>query len=150
MVRVRGKQLAIPPLLVGPSAAVVFLEYVLRIGEVHDELWLTASKLPSPAEIIEASRRSRQKAEAFTFAHTFPRVVRRHPYPVKWDNLGVPQFDSYADWLDHRVDRSVQKHIRKSIRDSVVAEAVPYTDTLVKAIRPAAAAAAADRRWKTM
>lgn len=133
-VSVRGRQRFLPSVPVGENATVVLKGRLLTIGEVHDEFWLRAKDIPEPEEIVGILRRARRVPDLFTFTQKVPDVVPRHPYLLEWDNLAVASFDSYAQWFDHQIDRSVRKHVRKSAREDVVAADVPFTDELVSAI----------------
>jgi hypothetical protein len=133
-VSVRGRRRVVPAIPVGPDTVVVVRGRVLRIGEVRDEFWLPARDLPEPTTIIGALRRARRRPDLFTFAEKLPDVAARHAYHRESDNLAVASFDSYAEWFEQQVDRSVRKHVRKAAREGVGTEELAYTDRLVQGI----------------
>jgi hypothetical protein len=133
LLSVRGKRHAVPAVAVGPHATVILQGRVIRIASIHDEFWLDPEELPSPDAAIAALKASKMKADLFTFAQPLGDGARSYDHYRDWDNVAVATFDSYDDWFA-KVNRSVRKHVKKSVREGVSVEVVPFSDELVHGI----------------
>jgi hypothetical protein len=134
LISVRGKRRMVPAISVGPTARVILLGGLLKTGYVHDEFWLQAKSLPKPEDIVTTLRESGAGADLFTFAQKLPDVSPKYAYHLEWNTLAVAKFDSYAEWFDKQINRSVRKHIRKAEREGIGTEVVPFTDDLVRGV----------------
>lgn len=134
-VSIQGRQRSIPSIRICSTAVVVLKGTFIKIGSIHDEFWVESTELPEPAEIIQKLRDSSISPDIFKFSQKFPLTNPLYNYPMEWDNLAVASFDSYKEWFDDKINRSVKKHVRKTIREGVRAEVKPFTDELVHGVR---------------
>ncbi|MFV9645411.1 MAG: hypothetical protein ACNYWU_06270 [Desulfobacterales bacterium] len=133
-VSIKGRQRSIPCIRICSTAVVVLNGTLIKVGSVHDEFWMESKALPEPAEIIQKLRKSSFRPDVFKFAQKFPRTTPQYKYPMEWDNLAVASFDSYAEWFEKKINRSVKKHVRKAVKKGVRTDVVPFTDELVHGI----------------
>jgi hypothetical protein len=130
----RGRRRTLRAIQISPRASVISRGTLIRIAEVHDEFWLSRDELPDAEQAISMLKRAPRPPDIFAFSQKIPDTAPVHCYHMEWTNVAVARFDSYGEWFEKQVNRSVRKNIRKAEREGVVAEVVPYTDELVAGI----------------
>lgn len=133
-VSIKGRQRSIPSIRICSTAVVELKGTLIKVGSVHDEFWMESKALPEPAEIIQKLRKSSSMPDIFKFAQKFPQITPQYKYPMEWNNLAVASFDSYAEWFEKKINRSVKKYVRNAVKEGVRTEVVPFTDELVHGI----------------
>jgi hypothetical protein len=133
VVSLRGRCHTVPAVAIGRNAKVILQGRVIKVASIHDEFWLDPEDLPSPDAAIATLKESKMKADLFRFTQTLLEGVPKYDYYHDWDNVAVATFDSYDDWFA-KVNRSVRKHVKKSVRERVSVEVVPFSDELVQGI----------------
>jgi hypothetical protein len=133
-ISIKGKQRDFPAVPIGPKAIVVIKGTFLKIAEVQDEYWLESKDIPEPSAIIDKLHQVAVKPDLFTFTQKIPDISPKYSYHLEWNNLAVAKFESYDEWFERIVDRSVRKHIRKSVKEGLQTELVSFTDAFVKGI----------------
>jgi len=133
VVSVKGEQSVLPAIRVS-NVVLVVTGKLLKIAQIHDEVWLESQSLPDPLEIIKRLRSMRNRPDVFTFAQRLPDVMPHYPYLFEWENVAAVTTESYSSWFKTSVKRSVRKDIRKSQREGIVAEVVTFDDQLVEGI----------------
>jgi hypothetical protein len=133
-ISVRGKQRVVPIIDIGGSTTVQVKGTFLKIAEVIDEFCLNSKELLEPSVIIEKLKQLTPAPDIFVFEQKIPDISPRFDYHFEWVNYAVAYFDSYSDWFEKKVDRSVRKYIRQSLRKGVHTKIVPFTDEFVMGI----------------
>lgn len=133
-ISIKGKQHKFPSVKISPKITVVIKGRFLKIAEIHDEVWLESKDIPEPSIIIDKLLQSPVKLDLFTFTQKLPDVSPKYSYRLEWDNLSVSNFESYTDWFENKINRSVKKHIRKSVKEGLHTEQVVFTDEFIKGI----------------
>lgn len=133
-ISLRGKQRAVPVIQIGGSTVVQLRGNFLKIGEVIDEFWLNSMELLEPSVIIEKLKSVKNSPDIFVFEQKMPDISPRFDYHLEWVNYAVAHFDSHSEWFEKKINYSVRKHIRKSIREGVETKIVPFTDELIMGV----------------
>ncbi len=129
----KGREYVVPAIKI---CGVVFVVTgkLLKIAQIHDEVWLESRNLPDPLEIIKSFGNMRDRPDIFTFAQRLPDVTPHYPFPFELENVAAATIESYRSWFETQVDRSVRKHVRKSQREGIVTGIAPFDDKLVEGI----------------
>lgn len=133
VISVKGKQCIVPAIEIC-GVVLVVTGKLLKIAQIHDEVWLDSRNLPDPMEILKSLGNMRGRPDIFTFAQRLPDVAPHYPYHFEWENVAAATIESYRSWFEKDVDRSVKKHIRKAQREGIVTEISPFDDKLVEEI----------------
>lgn len=133
-ISIKGKQRKLPVVHINPKVAVVIKGNILKSAEIYDESWLEFKNMPEPTTIINKLIESAVKPDLFTFTQKVHDKSARYPYHTEQDNLSVANFESYTDWFEKKINRSVRKHIRKSVAEGLRTERVAFTDEFVNGI----------------
>jgi hypothetical protein len=134
VISVKGKRRAVEAISVAPASTVIFSGRYLTVGVIDDEFWIEASALPTPTDVIDALRRHPSRPDLFSFTQKLPNVAPQYGYHRERESLAVARFESYSEWFETQVNRSVRKHLRKAAREGIVAKIVPFDNELIGGI----------------
>ena len=131
---IKGKQRVVPAISIG-SVAVVIKGRVLKVAQIHDEIWLDAGSIPDPLRIIDELRSMQNPPDIFTFTQSVPDVTPKYDYHLEWDNFAVTHTASYEEWFERVISAEARKKIRKAAKKGVTTEIVPFNDELIRSIK---------------
>jgi hypothetical protein len=132
-INVRGKQVAVPTLAVGPCKVVVTGRW-LKLAKVKSEDWLEQEPVRDPAEFVAQIQHSQLTADIFTFTQRVDSPEPRFPYRFERDNVAAIPLTTYDDWWQKRLSRKTRQEVTRSQRLGVVVKAVPWGDALIAGI----------------
>lgn len=103
-----------------------------RLARLRDEPWLEPP-LPGPAQLAEALRGSRMRADVFTVAQSVEDPEPRHAAPFTWDSLAVADTGEFDPWWNE-LPQETRKHVRRARKAGLIVRPVPFDDPLVAGI----------------
>jgi hypothetical protein len=90
--------------------------------------------LQDPKLAVELFRKSKTRADLFTFIPRLSETAPKYDYPVEWDNMAALRVTSFDDWMKNQIDRKVRNMVRKSEKTGVEIREVAYDDSFVQGI----------------
>jgi hypothetical protein len=91
--------------------------------------------LEDPQEALEYFRKTRTRADLFTFIQKLSETRPKYSYPMEWDNMAALPVSTFDHWIAHQVNSKVRNMIRKADKNGVVAREAPYDDAFVQGIQ---------------
>ena len=90
--------------------------------------------LDNPEAAIETLRKSRTRADVFTFIQRLSESEPKFSYPREFDNFAALPVSTYDHWMAKQIDFKTRNKVRKAAKNGVVTQEVPYDDTFVQGI----------------
>jgi hypothetical protein len=90
--------------------------------------------LEDPAEAIAVLKKSRPRADLFTFTQKLTDLTPRYSYLMEWDNLAVLPVTSLDHWMKNQIDFKARNKSRKAGKAGVEVKEVPFDDALIEGI----------------
>ena len=86
-----------------------------------------------PDVFITKLKKSKLKADVFTFAQRPPQIAPKYEYHFEWDNWAAIPTTCFKDWWENLPQES-RKNVRRAGRRGVVVKIVPFDDNLVRGV----------------
>ena len=131
-IRIAGKTLYVPSVEVCGRTVVVTGEWI-RTAQIKDEDVVEGVIVEDPDSFITKLRKSKLKADVFTFAQRPPRIAPKHEYHFEWNNWAAIPTTCFKDWWENLPQES-RKNVRRATRRGVVVKIVPFDDNLVRGV----------------
>ena len=90
--------------------------------------------LDDPEAMLDALRKSRIRADLFTFLQQLPETQPKYPYPMEWDNLAVLPVSTFDHWWNNQIRSFPRNRARQAEKRGVTLREVPFDDALVRGI----------------
>jgi hypothetical protein len=79
-------------------------------------------------------RKSRTRADIFTFIQQLRDTSPKYSYSMEWDNMAAIRVTTFDDWMKNQIDFKARNKARKAEKNGVVVREVPYDDAFVRGI----------------
>jgi hypothetical protein len=132
-IRIAGKTMFVPSVDVCGRTVVVTGGW-LRMAAVKDEELVEKEIVENPSDFIQQLKKTRLRADIFSFAQKLPEIAPKHQYDFEWDNWAVIPITCFTDWWEKRLPQETRKNVRRASKRGVVVRPVPFSDELVKGI----------------
>jgi hypothetical protein len=132
-IRVKGKNVLVPSVQIDGRTVIANGKW-LRIANLRDEDMLEGETVSDPPRFIARLKEADLSADIFTFAQKLADTVPKYKYHVEWDNLAVIPMTTFSEWWEKRVDASVRRAVRKSVKTGVEVKLAEFNDDLIKGI----------------
>jgi len=104
--------------------------------------WLRVARLAAdgyefvdnPQPLLEEMRRSRLRADLFTFTQSLAETTPRYEYPMEWDNFAAIPVSTFEHWWNHQIRSFPRNRARQAEKKGAVIKEVPFSDALVQGI----------------
>jgi hypothetical protein len=90
--------------------------------------------LEDPAALVAELRRSRLKADLFSFCQRLPHIEPRHTYHLEWDSLAVLPVTTYETWWKDQINNKTRNLVVKARKKGVVVRPAVFDDEFVRGI----------------
>lgn len=107
---------------------------LLKIAEIHDEVWREPDAAGNPEAVANDLKKSRIRADIFTFAQPLPETLPKYQHYMEWDNFAVVPITTFEEWWTKRLPQVTRKNVRRAQKRGVVTRVVAFDDELVKGI----------------
>ncbi len=87
-----------------------------------------------PEAALAAVRKSRSRADVFTFIQRLSNTTPQYSYPMEWDNMAALRITTFDDWMTNQIDFKARNKARKAGKNGVTVAEVPFNDWLVREI----------------
>jgi hypothetical protein len=104
---------------------------VIRIARLDAEGY---DFLESPEAGLDFIRKSKVKADLFTFIQPLSDTSPKYPYPMTWDNMAALRITTLDHWLKGQIDFKARNKARKASKNGVIVREVDFSEELVKGI----------------
>jgi len=133
VIRVKGQNTVVPCVHIQGRTVIATGKW-LRTATIRDEDLVEGEIVADPEEFIAQLKKSRLKADLFTFAQKLPDTTPKYAYHVEWDNFAVIPITTYKNWWENQVESSVRRAVRKAAKSGLVVRVADFDDALVHGI----------------
>jgi hypothetical protein len=125
-----------PPALNDTGREIALTGKFPKIASIKDEEWITPPLIEDPRSFIQTLRKSKSRADLFTFVEELGCSEPRFPeYQVEWDNAAVVPTTTFQDWWEKRLPQEARKNVRRSERRGLSVREVFLNDALIAGIK---------------
>lgn len=128
----KGKQVKMPVLNIN-NFTIAISGKMLKFAQIKDETWQTEG-VTDPLSIINVLKKSKLKADIFTFSQRLPYSKPKFKYYYELDNVAAIPISSFDHWWNNILSTSVRKHTRKAQKKGVEVKVIAFDDNLVQGI----------------
>jgi hypothetical protein len=132
-IRVKGKGVSVPSVQIDGRTIITTGKW-LKTAVFQDEDLQEGETVADPASFVQHLKEAELKADIFTFVQKLPDTTPKYKYHLEWDNLAVIPITTYSDWWEKRVESSVRRAVRKSVKAGVVVKEAEFDDAFVQGI----------------
>jgi hypothetical protein len=133
-IRTRGKSVIYPSIYISERTVITTGKWIKIASVPHEDL-VEGETLTDPEAFVQHLKRSKLKADLFTFAQRLPHTEPAYHYYIEWENVAALPITTYTEWLKDRVEYSVRKAVNKAKRLGIVVKVAEFNDQLVEGIR---------------
>jgi hypothetical protein len=90
--------------------------------------------LEDPEAAITELRRSKVRADLFSFLQKLPDSQPKYSYPFEWDNMAVLEISTFENWWMQQLGFKARNKAKQAEKKGLVVREVPFDDTLAKGI----------------
>lgn len=90
--------------------------------------------LQDPKLAVEMLRKSKVRADLFTFLPRLSETAPKYDYSIEWDNMAALPITSFEDWMKNQIDFKVRNKVRKSAKSGVEVREVIFDDSFIQGI----------------
>jgi hypothetical protein len=90
--------------------------------------------LEDPEAAIAELRRSKVRADLFTFLQKLPESQPKYSYPFEWDNFAVLSISTFENWWTQQLGFKARNKAKQAEKKGLVVREVTFDDTLAKGI----------------
>ena len=90
--------------------------------------------LEDPEAAITELRRSKVRADLFSFLQKLPDSQPKYSYPFEWDNFAVLPISTFENWWTQQLGFKARNKAKQAEKKGLVVREVPFDDTLAKGI----------------
>jgi hypothetical protein len=87
-----------------------------------------------PEALIDGLRKSRTRADIFTFLQGVADTSPKYSYPMEYDNLAVLPVSTFEHWWNHQINSYPRNRARQAEKKGVTFREVPFGDELIRGI----------------
>ena len=87
-----------------------------------------------PEAIIEGLRKSKKRADIFTFMQRVSETAPKYSYPMEYDNLAVLPVSTFDHWWNHQIRSYPRNRARQAEKKGVTFREVPFGEELIRGI----------------
>jgi hypothetical protein len=88
----------------------------------------------SPDPWLTELRRSKARADLFTFIQKLPNVTPKYPYRVEWDNMAVLPVSTFDHWWTQQIGFKARNKAKQAEKKGIAVREVPFDESLVRGI----------------
>ncbi|MFN0126413.1 MAG: hypothetical protein ACKV19_07005 [Verrucomicrobiales bacterium] len=133
-VRVRGKAILVPAIIIGERTIVANGKYV-KIARIKDEAFVQGEIVANLDETLAAISAYQCKADIFCFSQKIGEDAPKYTHYFEWEDFAVINITSYEDWYKTKIKKDARENIRRAAREGIRVESVPYNEKLVQQIK---------------
>lgn len=130
---IKGKAIKSQSISINSKTLVVTGKWI-RMVAVNDEAWIEGQAVDDPEFFIAGLKKSKLKADIFTFAQKLPHTEPKYEYFMEFDNYAVVPITIFDDWWTKRIPQVTRKNVRRAARMGVVVKVTDFDDELVTGI----------------
>jgi len=90
--------------------------------------------LEDPEAAITELRRSKVRADLFSFLQKLPDSQPKYSYPFEWDNFAVLPISTFENWWTQQLGFKARNKAKQAEKKGLVVREVPFDDSLAKGI----------------
>jgi hypothetical protein len=130
---IKGKAIKGRSITINEKTLVVTGRWIKKVA-VNEEEWFADQAVDNPEFFITGLKKSKLKADIFTFSQKLPHTTQKYEYCLELDNYAVVPISSFNDWWTKRIPQVTRKNVRRAARMGVIVRVVDFDDEFVKGI----------------
>jgi hypothetical protein len=130
---IKGKAIKSQAISINNKTLVVTGQWI-KVVAVNDEEWIADQAVDDPEFFIRGLKKSKLKADIFTFTQKLPQTEQKYEYFMELDNYAVVPITCFDDWWTKRIPQVTRKNVRRAVRMGVVVRVTDFDDELVEGI----------------
>lgn len=87
-----------------------------------------------PEQTLDGLRKSRVRADIFTFIQRLPDTAPKYEYPMEWDNFAAIRLTTFDDWWTKQLGFKARNKAKQAEKKGVTLREVPFNEQLVNGI----------------
>ena len=131
-VSIKGKWVRMPAIAVRDYILIISGKF-LKIATIKNEFY-EIEEVVNPHSIIDALKKSKPKADIFTFSQKIPDSEPKFSYYYELDNVAAIRISTFDDWWNNKIGRKERQDMRRAYSRGVEVRLTPFDDNLVKGI----------------
>jgi hypothetical protein len=133
-IRVKGKTTFVPSVEIDGRTVIATGKW-LKIAEVRHEDLVEGDTVEDLDSFVSGLKKSRLKADVFTFAQRVPDSAPKHSCRTEWENAAAILISTFSQWWKE-AEHSVRKGVNRAKKLGVVAKVAEFNDDFVEATCP--------------
>jgi hypothetical protein len=106
---------------------------LIKTARLREEWYRDVENPPSLIERLKGERkRSRLKADIFTFWQRLPEINRKYEYYAERDSIAAIPIKSFSFWWEQQINPKVRNMVRKAEKNGVEVKVVEYNDEFIE------------------
>jgi len=101
----------------------------IKMARIEEEWY---EDVEDPLSLIEALKKSKIKADLFTFWQRIPEIKPKYNYYMEWENIAVIPIQSYNHWWEKQINSRTRGIIRKAKKNGVVVKEAEFNDEFIQ------------------
>jgi hypothetical protein len=131
-VSVKGQWVTLPAVKVREFTLIISGKF-LKTAAIKNEFFET-EEVTDPLSLITALKKSKPKADIFTFSQKIPDSAPKFGYYYELDNVAAIPISTFDNWWNNQINSDRRKMIRRASKRGVEVRLTPFDDNLVKGI----------------
>lgn len=107
---------------------------LIKIANVRDDIWFETNPIMDIDRFLTTLKKSKLKADIFTFCQKLPDTTPKYNYYMEWDNVAAIRITNYDDWWTKKLPQVTRKNVRRGYKRGVTSNVTEFNDQLVKGI----------------
>lgn len=131
-VHIKGRHLAVPSVRIEDRTVITTGRW-LKVASARDEELLQGDTVKDPVAFISQLKRSRLKADIFTFAQRVPDTTPKYAYRTECENAAALPITTFSEWFQHGAEYSIRKAVKRAQKLGVITRIAEFNDAFVEA-----------------
>lgn len=129
-IRIKGKPVTVNSIQID-GIPIIITGKTIKIARRKEE-WL--EDIEDPTSILKQLKKSRAKADIFTFWQRLPETKPKFAYYMEWDNVAALHITNYEQWWEKQLNAKTRNMIRRAEKKGIEVKVVEFDDQLIKGI----------------
>ena len=104
---------------------------LVRFAQLHGDKF---KFLDDPEPLIDALRKSPERADIFTFMQKLPGTETKCNYPMEMDNLAALEISSFENWWEKTIGFKARNKAKQAAKKGVIVREAPFDDAFARGI----------------
>ena len=103
----------------------------VKIARLSEEWY---EDIEDPLLFLESIKKSKLKADIFTFFQRLPETKPKYSYYMEWDSIAAFQIINFKHWFKKQINENSRRNIKKAKKKGVDIKETDFNDEFVKGL----------------